>query len=208
TLADYYEKYLSLHEVPATNRLWLQMEDIPLSTATNGRVFMDHLGCFSEIRAGFLQHYPRDVRLKRMAAECMQIAQSGQYNLPRSLKRNHYVAAAHARDAFVSHICSLIHLINKIYKPYYKREQESLRHLPILGQYVSRELDHLVLVSLDDNPNYAIFIVENLCQKCIEYLQERQLSSSRSDFLLDHGPQILARIEDESLRTSNPWTFH
>lgn len=207
TIEGFYDKYLSIHEVPSTNRLWLQMEDIPLSTATNGRVFMDNLGRFTAIRNGLLNHYPQDVRLKRMAAECMQIAQSGQYNLPRSLKRRQYVAASHALDEFVTHFCLLIYLINKTYKPYYKWEHEGLKKLPVLGQVTYREMEKLVLVPLHEKPNYAIFIVEELCKKAIDYLRQKQLSSSTSDFLLDHGPEIMQRITDEQLRFSNPWTM-
>lgn len=205
-IEDFYDKYLSIHEVPSTNRLWLQIEDIPLSTATNGRVFFDHLGHFTAIRNGLLRHYPTDVRLKRMAAECMQIAQSGQYNLPRSLKRRQYVAASHALDAFVTHFSSFIYLINKTYRPYYKWEQEGLRRLPVLGQYAFRELGKLVLIPLHEKPDYILFTVESLCGAVVSYLQKHQLTSSDSDFLLDHGPELLAQITDEKLRLSNPWT--
>ncbi len=207
SIEDFYDKYLSIHFVPDNNRLWLQMEDIPLSTATNGKVFMDNLGRFTSIREGLLRHYPKDVCLKRMAAECMQIAQSGQYNLPRSLQRKEYVAADHARCEFISHMTAFIHLINKTYKPYYKWEHRSLKRLPVFGPMAYRELDKLVQVPLKENPNYAIFIVEELCKKCIEYLQNKHLTASKSDFMLDHGPQILTHIEDEALRCSNPWTF-
>ena len=81
-IEDFYDKFLSIHELPATNRLWLAMNDISLSTATNGKVFFDNLGEFSRIREGLLKHYPDDVRIKRLAYECTQIAQSGQYNFP------------------------------------------------------------------------------------------------------------------------------
>ncbi|MBR5047443.1 MAG: tetratricopeptide repeat protein, partial [Eubacterium sp.] len=77
TIEDFYDKFLSIHEVPTDNRIWLQMKDYPLSTATNGKVFMDNLGTFTAIRKGFLRHYPRDVQLKKIAASCMQAAQSG-----------------------------------------------------------------------------------------------------------------------------------
>lgn len=205
TIEGFYDKYLSIHEVPTSLSIWRQLEDIPLSTATNGRVFMDHLGQFSKIREGFLNHYPADVRLKRMAYECTQIAQSGQYNLPRSLQRGQFVAATHALDEFIRHYTSLIYLINRTYKPYYKWEHEGLKHLPILGKTVYDELAKLVLLSLRDNQKHAIFVVETLCKKVIHYFKEQQLTTSNSDFLLDHAPYLLSHIKDEGLRNSNPW---
>lgn len=204
-IEDFYDKYLSMHRVPDSNRLWLQMEDIPLSTATNGKVFLDNLGQFSQLRNELLAHYPKDVCLKRMAAECMQIAQSGQYNLPRSLQREEYVSAVHALDQFISHYSSFIYLINKTYRPYYKWEHRGLKKLPVLGVYAHRELEKLALVPLKEKPKYALFIVEGLCGKLIEYMKNKQLSTSRSDFLLDHGPELMKRISDEALRLSNPW---
>lgn len=205
TIEGFYDKYLSIHEVPKTLSIWRQMEDIPLSTATNGRVFMDNLGEFSRIREGLLAHYPKDVLLKRLAYHCTQIAQSGQYNLPRCLKRKQYVAATHALDEFVTHYSSFIYLINRTYKPYYKWEHEGLKTLPILGKTSYDELGKLVLIPLQSNPKYAIFVVEELCKKLILYLQEQKLTDNNTDFLLYHVPSILSHIQDEGLRTSNPW---
>ena len=181
------------------------MDDIPLSTATNGRVFMDNLGEFTRIREGLLAHYPEDVRLKRLAFHCTQIAQSGQYNLPRCLERKQYVAATHALDEFVKHYCSFIYLINQTYKPYYKWEHEGLKTLPVLGKYSYDELAKLVLIPLQANPKYAIFVVEELCKKLILYLQEQKLTDNDADFLLYHVPSILSHIKDDNLRNSNPW---
>lgn len=205
TIEGFYDKFLSIHEVPSKLSIWRQMDDIPLSTATNGRVFMDNLGEFTRIREGLLAHYPEDVRLKRLAFHCTQIAQSGQYNLPRCLKRKQYVAATHALDEFVKHYCSFIYLINQTYKPYYKWEHEGLKTLPVLGKYSYDELAKLVLIPLQANPKYAIFVVEELCKKLILYLQEQKLTDNDADFLLYHVPSILSHIKDDNLRNSNPW---
>lgn len=205
SIEDFYDKFLSIHEVPSSNSIWMQLNDIPLSTVTNGKVFMDNLGVFSEIRKGLLKHYPKDVQLKKMAIECMEIAQSGQYNLPRSLKRGQLVAAHHALDAFIEHYSSIIYLLNKTYRPYYKWEQEGLKSLPILGSSTAVAMDQITSLSLKEQAEQLIFQVENLCKKLIDVLRARQLTSSPSDFLLDHGPELLKRIEDPALRNSNPW---
>lgn len=204
-IEDFYDKFLSIHEVPTTNRLWLQMNDISLSTATNGKVFFDNLGKFSEIREGLLKHYPDDVRIKRLAYECTQIAQSGQYNFPRSLQRGQYVAASLALSEFLQHYMSFVYLINRVYKPYYKWEHEGLKKLPLFGQMAHRELGKLVLVSLEEKAKYAVFIVESLCKKAIQLLAREKLTECPSDFLLDHAPYVLSHAQDEDIRYSNPW---
>lgn len=204
-IEDFYDKFLSIHELPATNRLWLAMNDISLSTATNGKVFFDNLGRFSEIREGLLKHYPDDVRIKRIAYECTQIAQSGQYNFPRSLQRGQYVAAQLALTEFLHHFMSFVYLINRVYKPYYKWEHEGLKKLPLFGQMAHKELGKLVLISLDEKAKYAVFVVESLCKKAIQLLKKEGLSDCGSDFLLDHAPYVLSHAEDEAIKYSNPW---
>ena len=205
TIEDFYDKFLSIHEVPTSNKVWLQMMDYPLSTVTNGKVFMDNLGKFTEIREGLLKHYPRDVQLKKIAAECMQVAQSGQYNFPRSLQRGQYVAAHHALDQFIDHFSSIIYLLNKVYKPYYKWEHEGLKKLPLMGIATHQAMEKIVLLDYKEDPNHVIFEIEGLCKKLIGILRSRGLTTSKSDFLLDHGPQILMHIEDPELKNSNPW---
>ena len=181
------------------------MKDYPLSTVTNGKVFMDNLGKFTEIREGLLKHYPRDVQLKKIAACCMQVAQSGQYNFPRSLQRGQYVAAHHALDQFIEHFSSIIYLLNKVYKPYYKWEHEGLKRLPLMGRTTHQAMEKIVLLDYKEDPNHVIFEIEELCKKLIGILRSRGLTTSKSDFLLDHGPEILKRIEDPELKNSNPW---
>lgn len=51
-----------------------------LSTVTNGEVFFDNYGEFTRIREELKKGYPEDVRLKKIAARLMKMAQSGQYN--------------------------------------------------------------------------------------------------------------------------------
>lgn len=204
-IEDFYDKFLSIHEVPKTNRLWLAMNDISLSTATNGKVFFDNLGRFTEIREGLLAHYPQDVRIKRLAFECTQIAQSGQYNFPRSLQRGQFVAATLALNEFLHHYMSFVYLINKVYMPYYKWEHEGLKKLPLFGKMAHRELDKLVRISLEEKASYAVFVVESLCKKAIQLLYKEKLTDCKSDFLLDHAGYVLAHAKDEEIRCSNPW---
>ncbi len=204
-IEDFYDKFLSIHNVPENSRVWLAMEDFALSTATNGRIFLDNYGQFTEIREGLLAHYPKDVLHKKIAYQCTQAAQSGQYNLPRCLQRKEYVAAHHALDAFLSSYAKLIYLINRVYCPYYKWEHRGLLNLSLMGEETYQELNSLALSSLTEKENYIVFTAENLCKKLADYFRENGMSESDSDFLLDHAPQILQKCKEESIRNSNPW---
>ncbi len=205
SIETFYEKFLSTHDVPTDNRIWIQLEDIPLSTATNGRVFMDNLGKFTKIREGFLKHYPRDVQLKKIAYHLTQAAQSGQYNLHRCARRNQWVAVDYARSEFMHHYTAIIYLLNKKYCPYYKWEHEGLKHLPVLGLATHLDLTKLANLSMPEKTDYAIFAIEEMCKRLIDVLARKMLTDSQSDFLLDHVPYIMSHIQDTRLKKSNPW---
>jgi len=95
---DFISRYIGYRSVPQNNEEWMIVPESALAAATNGKVFYDPLGEFSLIRNRLLQFYPDDVRLKKMAARCMTIAQSGQYNLGRCIKKRRSVCHPLCRD--------------------------------------------------------------------------------------------------------------
>ena len=91
-----YRRLLGRADAPETLFDWLRLQENNLSVCTSGEVFYDPLGEFSGIRRKLLAFYPDDVRIVKMAARCMVIGQSGQYNYIRSLWRHDYFAAQYA----------------------------------------------------------------------------------------------------------------
>ncbi|MCP4611445.1 MAG: DUF4037 domain-containing protein, partial [Planctomycetes bacterium] len=92
-IEQFYRKFIGLDHPPETLVEWRRIPEINLAAATNGKVFTDPLGEFTSFRDRLKSFYPEDVRLKKIASRCMTIAQSGQYNYPRCVKREDYVAA-------------------------------------------------------------------------------------------------------------------
>ncbi|KAA8818084.1 hypothetical protein CSQ85_09530 [Bifidobacterium rousetti] len=111
---------------------WMLLDEATLAAATNGEVFADPLGAFSKARQAF-KDMPDDVRLALISKRLGMIAQAGQYNLPRSLKRGDGDAAWMSVHEFVDACSSLVFLINKPlivgYAPYYKWRFAALRKL-------------------------------------------------------------------------------
>ena len=105
-----------------------------LAVSTNGAVFSDRLGAFTAFREALLGFYPEDVRLKKIAARCMGMAQAGQYNLLRSLKRGETATAMLAAARFSEQAISMTFLLNKRYMPFYKWAHRGVEQLPILGK--------------------------------------------------------------------------
>jgi hypothetical protein len=103
---------------------------------------------------------------------------------------------------FTDAATSMIYLMNKKYKPFYKWMHRGLRNLSVLGNEIYNLLESLsISTRFSDN----ITSIENICSLIIIKLREEGLSDSTSDFLLDHGPQIQKRINDENLRDMVPW---
>ena len=103
----------------------------------NGAVFRDPAGQFTAVRAYLLEHhYPRDLRLKKIAAKCMAIAQTGQYNFDRCRKRRDWVTLRTVLARFQSETIALVFLLNRVFQPYYKWEFRRMTELPLLGERI------------------------------------------------------------------------
>ena len=198
---SFYRKFTGKENGPETLDEWRMIPETNLSIVTNGSVFSDPLGEFTKIRNRLLEYYPEDIRLDKIASRCMKIAQSGQYNLGRCLKRGEFVAARIAEAEFISESIYMIYLLNKKYMPFYKWMHKDMQFLPILGKEVHGILNNLISIQNSEKPETA----EKICGLIINELKIQGISENKSDFLLDHGPDIQKKISDESLRNSNPW---
>lgn len=205
TIEDFYKKYIAVPGVPGSLAIWRQIPEHALSTVTNGQVFFDNLGQFSKIRDELQKGYPRDIKLKKMAARLLRISQSGQYNFPRCIKRGEYVASQLALDQFISAAMSLSYLLNDSYCPYYKWAHRGLNDLPILGKDMASKLSRLVILSPEKDSQEMIWLVEEICLEILKELMKENLTESREPFLLVHGTNLVKHIKDISLRDSNPW---
>lgn len=202
SIPDFFKRFTGLDHPPETLNEWIRIPEVNLSIATNGEVFSDASGEFTRFRDKLLSGYPGDVRLKMLAARCMKMAQSGQYNYARCVKRGEFTAAHIALSEFINAACSLIYLLNNRFKPFYKWMHKGLAGLPLLGSAVS---PLLMDISLLKDHKKIIDTIELICGLIIETLRRQGLSDSGSDFLLDHGPLIQQKIKDEYLRNMMPW---
>ncbi|SDF26856.1 DUF4037 domain-containing protein [Desulfovibrio legallii] len=200
-LEPFYAFFTGLMEPPAENRQWLAIPECQLAACTNGEVFADPAGLFSRRRAALLAYYPEDVRLKKLTARCMIMAQAGQYNLPRCLRRGDGAAALLALARFVEAALSLVYLCNRRYMPFYKWAARLATPLPVLGAAVTGMLGRLRLLSLDGSDPAAILDpVEAFCAQTAELLRREGLSDAQGDWLWAHGPRILRQVADADLR--------
>jgi hypothetical protein len=195
-IETFYATYTGLYHPPATIKEWLLIPESSLAMCTNGQVFSDKLGQFSQRRQTLLAFYPEDVRLKKIASRCFTMAQSGQYNLPRSLKRGELFAANWALSEFCVETMCLIFLLNKRYAPFHKWMHRAVKDLPLMGEWTHSTINDLIApIDINEKPG----IVEAACAVIIQELRSQGLTASPSDFLVDHAHSVHSRIRDEEL---------
>jgi hypothetical protein len=201
-IGRFYRKFLGWNQPPTLPQEWLQIPEQALAACTNGRVFCDPLGTFSHFRMVLLAYYPEPVRLRKLEARCTGMAQSGQYNLLRSLRRGDEVAARLAETEFIRHAISATHLLARRYRPFYKWMHRNLLTLPGMGQVLHpliRQLASQQGMTVDARTE----AVEEICSLLICELQVQNLTQTRDGFLLAHAQELRAQI-DPSLQDLDP----
>ncbi len=178
---------------------WFYVSEQFLLEATNGRIFSDNFGLVTAIRQR-LSYLPEDVRRKKLAGNLLVMAQAGQYNYARCIKRGEAGAAQLAIGEFVNAALKVIFLLNKKYIPYYKWVFKSLKDLEILS---SLEDDLVYLISNANSESEArakTEIIEKISSGIIDELQRQELTRVSSGSLEAHAYSVNDRIKDPEIR--------
>lgn len=208
----FYRQFIGVEQPTRSMMRWLHLPDAQLACATNGTVFSDPLGEFSAIRRA-IAIYPEDVRLKKMAARLAIMAQSGQYNYGRSMRRGDIVAAELALREFVQAGISFVYLYNRRYAPYYKWMFHGMKDLPLLAGDVALLFQQLMVLGaqeaawsgavIDPYVNLRdtkVQLIEQIAAAVIVALKSEGLSDIEADFLEPHAWELMKRIQDSALR--------
>ena len=197
---DFFRKYVGVPDVPERGQqsFWLKVSREALRTVTNGEVFADPLGEFTARRRRF-SRYPEAVRLQKLALRLGEIAQTGQYNYPRMVKRDDKGASFMCLAGFVEAAVDGAYLLNDIYPPFYKwkfRGMEEFRCLGTLGVLIEE------LLETQDRPDEAAALIEKICGDFVQELRLQGLSSSDENFLEAQKAEVmksLYRADDNTL---------
>ena len=194
SIPEFYMRYTGCPGVPEDPIGWLRVADHYLATATNGEVYRDDLGEFSGIRRTLLKGYPEDVRRKKLAARLYVMGQAGQYNLPRSLRREDEVASVLALSEFLRAALQAVYLLNRRYAPYYKWLYRGARELPLAAAAVTR------LGLLPDCPaGSRAELAEEICGIVLAELQAQGLTEESDDFMVNQAFAVASKIEEPRL---------
>lgn len=203
TVGDFYYSLIGCAGVPGELPSWTSAPESHFAMATNGAVFYDGAGTFTSIRQGLLDYYPEDLRRKKIAARCMAIAQLGQYNFQRMVRRGDRVTVHTVLDRFVREAMGLTYHLNRTYRPYYKWTWKRLGELPILGEEISEYLAQII--STDGNENTSVHrrqaLIDKICDLMGAELRRQNISNYTGNFFAGHGEAVQQTIRDDRLRS-------
>jgi hypothetical protein len=203
TCGEFYKSLIGFARGPETIGQWRAVPEENLAMAVNGAVFIDGAGEFTAIREYLLRYYPEDLRRKKIAARCMSLAQTGQYNFDRCFRRADYVTLRTVISKFTESVIAITFLLNRVFRPYYKWAYRAMTKLPILGSSVGDLLKRMVLVGgiNDESISSIRGYLSELCAVIVDELHCQGLSSTDDYFLATHGEEIRLGIGDEYLRS-------
>ncbi len=196
TTSSFYRKFTGNAGLPKGDLAWLRIPEHLLAAAVSGRVFEDPSGEFTRIREGYRSFYPEEVRRKKLAARAITMAQAGQYNYPRMLKRGDDGAAMLALSEFLKAAISMAHLLSKRYTPYYKWMFRSLQELPLFEDWY----DSLVMMSEHPVNTMNTERIERFCIYVVKLWQQQGLTKSNEAFLDPQGWELYRRLTSEQIR--------
>ena len=197
-IGDFYRKYTGCEGAPATLRDWLFTESAYFAEATNGEVWRDDLGIFTKIREEIANGMPEDVRLKKLAAAAVRMAQTGQYNYPRCIDHGEEGAAMLALSEFVRGAIEMIFLLNKKHCPYYKWSFRALKTLSKLSD-MTEPLEFL-LTADNENKKVKRDIIEDIALAIANEIKAQGLADCEESYLEPYGFAMLKRIRSAELR--------
>lgn len=192
-IGDFYERFLGTPHAPKTLEHWLSCDSALLRTASNGEVWCDKLGVFSDVRNELLRGFPEDVRMKKIAAHTAIMAQSGQYNLKRAQTRNEQGTVQLCVAEFVRHAISAVYLLNCTYEPFYKWAYRGMRKLAVLGNLEEK------LTALNSAAD-KMSLINEISAEFSRAFSTQGLTNADGNSLSVHAFSMMNKIKDPNIR--------
>ena len=201
TAEDFYKQLIGFPEGPDEVKQWRMVPEENLAMTVNGRVFYDGDSRFTKTREKLLQYYPEDLRRKKLAARCMALAQTGQYNYMRMSRRQDWVTVQVVLTRFCENAIGLVFLLNRTFRPFYKWAHRRLKELPILGDRIGTQIYELSLIQgfSPDPVQKRYGIIENICSELAAELRCQGLTRTEDWFFASHAEELQKSIEDTFL---------
>ncbi|CAM3087276.1 DUF4037 domain-containing protein [Streptobacillus felis] len=202
-IGDYLYKFIGKEEANLTIEDYRKIPEYALFALTSGEIFYAGNDEFTSIIQTLI-YYPNIIRENKIATVCTRIAQSGQYNYLRLMKREDKIAANMAKSVFIENVIHLVYLLNSKYMPFYKWSSRGLKDLPILGKDMEKRILELIDNTVLDKHQMSNRI-EEICYFLVEEIKKQGLSKEKGYFMVNHAAYIQKNIDDEFLKLWTPF---
>lgn len=183
---------------------WQDAEEYRLAAATNGSVFRDDLGIFSEKRSQLRGYYPEHIWRRKLAKCIHEFSQYAQSNYPRMMARKDVVTANICAAKAVESAMDIVYLLGRTYAPYYKWKRKGLENMPLANSVlplleqvtkmpnqsdVWKDIRYdSAKVNLEDK---CVQIFEKIAEEILSEMKRQDLVSGTETFLEYYIKQIL-----------------
>ena len=182
TIEGFYQEYIGVAGVPQTDEQWLTFPPERFRAAISGEIFDDYNGEFTRIRKELKQYYPESIRIRMLANELSMMAQTGQYNYERMLKRGQKVTAQIILGKYMEHTMNVVYLLNKEFAPFYKWKHAAMTNLLILPEV----MDILNAISdMEYGDERIPLVIEMIAKLVVNELLNQKLTDTQ-ELYLDH----------------------
>jgi len=190
-ISGLFKRLINLKAAPDNDNEWLDADESGLAALSGGMIFEDNKGILTKEISKIKKGYPQSVKICRIANELALMAQSGQYNYARMMKRGDSVTASIYVSEFLKSTMRVVHLIYGKFAPYEKWLYRSM--CDIDGNYIPeicRALGNIAstpcrLEKCADKGNTDIILknIDRICDIIRNELKEHAIAECESDYL-------------------------
>lgn len=196
----FYRQFIGIDHSPSSLREWSAIPENNLSVVTNGEVFFDGAGQFTEIRNRLKEGYPKDILYKKMAYCCFILGQTGQYNFPRVSRRQDPAASWMVEAEFVRTAIRITYLLNHAYPPFYKWSHGLLLSLPVGGKELYDTLLQLIAMHPLKEWKQKITAIEQICDRLFAAMEKAGFPVTKSGSMILQAELLYGCIQSEWVR--------
>ena len=178
---------------------WLRLPENTILEVSNGKLFYDGSGTLTAIREG-CKAMPEDIRRKKIAGHLLNMAQAGQYNYYRLIKRGEEGAAQLALFIFVQSAIQVIYSLNHALMPYYKWAFRGMRDLAVLSNLEAPLTELLTTPNTKEYSLRKANTVEEIAGVIISELKKQGISEADCGDLEKHAYSVNDSIKDTEIR--------
>ena len=195
-ISDFYHKFLGTDDI--TKLDYANIPDYALAAFTNGAVFRDDEGIFSDGYRKLKAGYPKQIRLLKLAEDVANVSQCGQYNYGRMLQRGDALTAGIMLHDFCKHAMKLYHHMMNAYPPHDKWLAKSTSLLPG-GEDVVSMLKSILNAHAKNDTQAVQAMVERLAQAFADSLYASGEISDTDSYIDHHVQELLCKAGIASL---------